>query len=245
MINTIIVDDELAALDLLEAELSRHCPELQIMMRFDNPIKALEMIPELKPDMLFLDIEMPGMNGIQLVEKLHEKGLNCGIVFVTSYREHALSAFGINALEYILKPDLDPERLQNAVEKYQKADLGHQLSNIRDRLSPPNRLRISSTKGFDLIPLDQITHCEADGGVTKIFLYNKTKIVGGKPLGYYGKLLPHPQFIRIHHKYLINRDFIRTFDNKDQIVTLFNDTALPVANQRLHEFFKAIGNWAL
>lgn len=239
IIKTILVDDETDALDILERDLLRHCPDVVVMARCQSAGAALDLIREMRPDLVFLDVEMPGTSGVALAESLRKDGLSVDIIFVTAYRQYGADAFGADAVDYLLKP-VEPEKLKKAVDKVFRRRLEEQLASLHQRLERPTRLRVPSVSGFELLVIEEITHCEADGGVTHLFLTDGRRVTAGRNLGYYDDLLKEAGFCRIHHRYLVNLAYVRHYHNPDHSVTLKTGAVLPVAQQRLRAFLERV-----
>jgi len=209
MIKAICIDDEGHCLDTLSLLLKEYCPQVQIIDQCRSAKKGLEAIEKLNPDLIFLDIEMPVMNGFEMLEQFTE--IPFAIIFTTSYDQYAIKAFHFSALDYLLKP-IDPKELIVAVQKVQvqkKLPSAEQfdilLKQVNHKESSFQKIAIPTAEGFELIPADQVVRCEADDNYTHFFIKNKNKITACRTLKEMEEQLePFPFFIRVHHSWLVN-----------------------------------------
>jgi two-component system LytT family response regulator len=209
MIKAILVDDEIHGLDTLSILLAESCPEVQVIDRCSSAKKAIESIKKLTPDLVFLDIEMPTMNGFELLE--HFGDIPFSVIFTTSYDQYAIKAIRFSALDYLLKP-VDPKELIAAISKIEKKKTpptGEQLQMLMDQLkqkeSTITRVAIPTSEGFELVPADQIVRCEADDNYTYLFLKNAKRIIASRTLKEIEEQLKEfAAFIRVHHSYIVN-----------------------------------------
>jgi two-component system LytT family response regulator len=208
MIAAIIVDDEPYSCESLATLLEKYCKNVKVIDLCYSAETALKSIPENKPNVLFLDVEMPGMNGFELLEKLDE--INFHLVFTTSYDQYAIKAIRFSALDYLLKP-IDREELQKAVEKVSqkiKSTLPQQLEILLNKLhktsSPNQKIALPTMEGLQLIAVDSIIYCASDSNYTIIYLKQKEKIIVSRTLKDIEQMLDEYSFIRVHHSYLIN-----------------------------------------
>ncbi len=169
---------------------------------------AIQSIHEHKPQILFLDIEMPFMNGFELLQKFGE--IDFELIFTTSYDQYAIKAIRFSALDYLLKP-IDREELQKAVQKAvqrNKYPLPQQLEILLQKLKHPtipvNRIAIPTMEGFQLVLAESIISCESESNYTFFFLKNKQKIIASRNLKEIEEILEDYPFIRVHHSYLVN-----------------------------------------
>ncbi|MEO5594257.1 MAG: response regulator, partial [Chitinophagaceae bacterium] len=186
MIRAIIIDDEQHCLDTLSYLLKQNCPEVQLVDQCRSAKSGLEAIRTLKPDLVFLDIEMPIMNGFELLEQLSV--LSFAVVFTTGYDQYAIKAIRFSALDYLLKP-VNPKELVEAIKKVHEArhlPLAEQfqmlLQQIQDKNIGFNKIAVPTAEGFELIPAEQVIYCEAKDNYTHFILANKTKIIACRTL---------------------------------------------------------------
>jgi len=209
MIKAILVDDEVHCLDTLSILLKEYCPEVQVLDRCRSPKLALESIRKLQPNLVFLDIEMPMMNGFELLEQFEE--VPFAVIFTTSYDQYAIKAIHISALDYLLKP-VDPKELVAAIHKVERqkklpsAEQFQMLMNqVQHKGGELTKIAVPTAEGLELIHASEILRCEADDNYTHIFLKNKTKIVASRSLKEVeSQLQSFSFFIRVHHSYIVN-----------------------------------------
>jgi two-component system, LytTR family, response regulator len=209
MIKAILIDDEVHCLDTLSILLKEYCPEVQIIEQCHSGREGLLSIKKTKPDLVFLDIEMPGMNGFEMLELL--SGISFAIIFTTSYDQYAIKAIRFSALDYLLKP-IDPKELIGAVQKVMEQrhlPMAEQfqmlLKQIQNKDHQFNKIAVPTAEGFELIPADQVVRCEADDNYTHVFMKNKTKITACRTLKEVEEQLhDFTFFIRVHHSHVVN-----------------------------------------
>ncbi|HXB31490.1 MAG TPA: LytTR family DNA-binding domain-containing protein [Puia sp.] len=209
MINTIIVDDEVHCLDTLNILLNDYCPEIQVTGKCMSGKKALEAIERIKPELVFLDIEMPSMTGFELLEQFVK--IPFSVIFTTSYDQYAIKAIRFSALDYLLKP-IDHKELVAAVTKVKQQNVQPSVEQFRmlmDQIIHKDngftKIAVPTTEGFELIPADQLVRCEAFDNYTHLYLKNKTRIVACRSLKEVEEQLHNfTSFIRVHNSYLVN-----------------------------------------
>lgn len=208
MITATIVDDEQDCCESLVMLLERYCPEVKVLDICYGAETALQSIKEHRPQILFLDIEMPFMNGFELLEKLED--INFELIFTTSYDQYAIKAIRFSALDYLLKP-IDREELQKAVQKAAQRNqhpLPQQLDLLLQKLKHPTipvtKIAIPTMEGFQLVAVESIISCESDGNYTHLFLTSKRKITASRTLKDVEEILENYPFIRVHHSHIVN-----------------------------------------
>lgn len=208
MITATIVDDEPFCCESLATLLERYCPDVKVLDICYSGAAALQSIHEQKPQILFLDIEMPHMNGFELLAKLPE--INFKLIFTTSYDQYAIKAIRFSALDYLLKP-IDREELQRAVQKVisQVTDpLPQQIEILLQKLHQPfiavNKIAIPTMEGLQMIFVESIISCAADSNYTILLLKNKQKITASRTLKEIEEMLDDYSFARVHNSWLVN-----------------------------------------
>ena len=173
-------------LKTLSILLKEYCPGVQVIGQYENGEAGIEAIKRLKPDLVFLDIEMPHMNGFEMLEKVGE--ISFALIFTTGYDQYAIKAFRFSALDYLLKP-IEHEELKKAVEKVHRhlqhplpQQLEILLQKIHSQSSPINKIALPTMEGLQMIPVDSIISCESDRNYTALLLKNKQKIIVSKIL---------------------------------------------------------------
>lgn len=221
MIKAIIIDDEINCCKTLEIELQMHCNELVDVIGTTTDAKeALKMIPKLKPDLLFLDIEMPWMTGFELLQELTP--IDFDVIFVTAYDQYATKAFKFSAIDYLLKP-IDDEELKNAILRVNdrnppfsnKEHYDLFFENINNQSTKFPKIALKTQEGLEFIKVDNIVRIESESNYATIFLLDKSKIVVVKSLKEFEVLLEPHNFFRSHQSHLINPLHIRKFIKAD------------------------------
>ncbi len=239
----ILVDDEMNALEMLEWMILKNCPDIEIVAMCESPLEGLEKIKALKPDLIFLDIEMPQLNGFDLLDRLgkHESD----VIFTTAYNQFAIKAFKACALDYLLKP-IDPEDLKSAVQKakYKKSRVSTEqldilLSYMRPEKPKSKRIALTTTDHLIFIDTDKIIYCESDSNYTIVFLSNGEKVIVSKTLKDVEEILDGSDFFRIHASYLINMKHVTKFTRGDGgYVVMSNNQHITVSRKKKDEFFE-------
>lgn len=209
MIKSIIIDDELHCLETLSLLLNDYCADVHITEQCRSGKTGLEAIEKHQPDLIFLDIEMPGMNGFEMLEKIPE--VNFAIIFITSYDQYAIKAIRYSAMDYLLKP-VNSKELISAIQKFRmkkvlpSAEQFHMLfSKIQNMEHGFSKIAVPSSEGFELIFAEEILFCKAEDNYTHLVLKNKKKIIACRTLKDIEEQLElFPQFLRVHHSYIAN-----------------------------------------
>ncbi len=249
-IRALIVDDENPCIETLEWDINEYCPGLQIVGRCRNGKEALELIPEVNPELVFLDIEMPGMNGFELLSQLESRSFH--VIFTTAYNQYAIDAFKANALDYLLKP-IDKDELINAVKKLENKrsnsdsvivqSLLDQMTNIMGVTNgkrTPSSVALPSGDGYDFVNIDDIVHCQSESNYTNFYLTNGNRIFISKTLKEVEHLLPKPKFIRVHKSHLVNTEHIKKYiRGQGGEIILTNGQSVAVSRSRKD----AVLNW--
>jgi len=246
MINAIIIDDEAKGRLALREKLSAYCPEVNVIAEAANGQEALLLIQHHKPQLIFLDIEMPRMTGFEMLNELAEK--NFHIIFTTAYDQYAIKAIKYAAFDYLLKP-IDIEELKNAVNKLsaeKNTETVKQVELLNQNMQHPkkqfHKLAIPSLDGLMFYEINDIIHLEANSNYTSIYLTNKTKIIASKTLKEFEEILPEDVFFRTHHSHIINLGFIKRYIKGDGgQIELQNGTYVDVSRRKKDDFLKAIG----
>lgn len=242
MKKVVIVDDENGARELLAKLIQQNFKELEIIDKCDGISSAFKSINKNKPDLVFLDIEMPMGTGFELLSKFDN--INFDVIFVTAYNEYAIQAIKFSALDYILKP-IDIDDLTQAVNKFlsQKSDsidakIEALLSNI-DGAVKHKKIVIADSDGLVFLKPEEIVRCESDGNYTQIHLLNNKKITSSKTLGDYESFLVEQGFFRIHRSHIINLEHIKKFLKEDGgTILMSDDSKLEVSRRKKTEFLK-------
>ena len=216
MVKAILIDDEVHCLNSLSILLNDYCPNVRVMERCMSAKQALMAIGKHNPSLVFLDIEMPVMNGFELLEQFTE--IQFAIIFTTSYDQYAIKAIRFSALDYLLKP-VDPKELIAAVQKVQHQKympVPEQFQMLMNRMKYKdegiNKIAIPTSEGFELIPVERLIRCEANDNYTHLYLKNNIKIVACCSLKEIEEhLQDFPAFLRVHHSYLVNLNEVNKY----------------------------------
>jgi two-component system, LytTR family, response regulator len=239
---TIIVDDEPKNVRILNKLLTDYCPDVKIVGDAGDADAAYKLIEELKPELVFLDIEMPNGNAFDLLDKFIM--INFEIIFITAFESYALKAFKYSALDYLLKP-VSIEDLELAVQKAKTSasskninlQVKSLLHNIQTTSGGPQKLAIHSIDGLEFVNADEIVHLEAEGSYTNIHLKNKSSILSSKSIKDYEDILTKDIFFRVHNSHIVNLKFIKKYHKgRGGYIILEDDTNIEVATRRKNEF---------
>ncbi|PWG05781.1 LytR/AlgR family response regulator transcription factor [Polaribacter aquimarinus] len=244
MIKAVILDDEPKAIQGLSWELSNFEEELEVVATFTEPEKALTYLQASEIDCLFLDIEMPTMDGFQFLEKLEKKDFS--VIITTAYNEYAITALKKEAIDYLLKP-IDTDDLRDALTKVKKhISKGFSADKFEDILlkfnDKLNHKKITINTDGKLVFLEprEIIYVASDGNYSTLFLLGNKKMVVTKKLKEIDELLPSDYFFRIHNSYIINLNKIKEFIKSDGYVVLENNAKIPVSRQKKSAFLEKL-----
>ncbi|AUC85093.1 DNA-binding response regulator [Polaribacter sp. ALD11] len=238
VINAIIIDDEVNACENLRYLLTEFCKNITIVSEAKNVDDAIIQINKHKPQLIFLDIEMPQKNGFQLLDAF--TNINFQIIFVTAYDKYAIKAFEVSAIDYLLKP-IDINRLQKAVEKVSKLLISGKKNNkldlLNDNREKIQKIAIPYKSDYVIVNLRDILCIEADRMYTIIHTINGKKYVAAKKLSYYEDLLCKEQdFLRTHRSWIVNTSAIEMYSKKDKKIQLKNEFEIPISKSYKEKF---------
>lgn len=245
LIKTILVDDERRLLDSLKMMLEKHCPELDIIACCQHSEEAIIQIKKMKPQLVFMDISMPGKNGFEVLNEL--KGLDFKIIFVTAHNEFSIRAFKYSAVDYLLKP-VDEEELILAVNKVEKSigeepkhmDLSALLHNITPGISNQNnKICLGTLTGFQVVLVSDIVYCKAEGNYTNFYLTDKKNILVSRPIIDFDNMLSENDFLRIHKSYMVNLHHIKEYRRGDGgTVIMYSGEEIDVSRRKKDLFLE-------
>ncbi len=243
MLQILLVDDEKDALEALEWKLNNYIDNIKVTT-CDSPIKAIEIINEQKPDVVFLDIQMPEMDGFTMVEKVDYRGFN--LIFTTAHDEFALKAIKVSAIDYLLKP-VDKDELLAAMEKIKKSKKGDLLENklqiLLNNLDDNNKdkINVSADGKVYLLDKDDVVMLKSDKSYTTIFLKSEQQILVSKTLKEVEKKFQFPEFFRVHNSYLINLNHIKEYlKGLGGELIMTNGLTASISRNRKAELFKKL-----
>lgn len=231
-ITAVLIDDEYSALNGLLKKMEQLFPEVNIMGTFQKPEEAIFFLLKEQPDLVFLDIEMPRMNGFELLSKIPQ--VNFQVIFVTAYSEYALEAFKKNAVDYVLKP-VDNKELTASVgkalaiinDKKETQANENLVKMLSETLEKTNKLIVPTSKGMSFIPQEEVLHLEGYEGYTRIHLNDETMILSSYSLGKFEKMLGQ-NFFKCHKSHIVNIPKVRSFENEGYVV-LENAHRVPIS----------------
>ena len=219
MIKAIIIDDEQHCVKSLQSDLEKNCPSIEVTAVCHSAKEGIMSIKKNNPDLVFLDVEMPWMNGFEMLEVLGE--INFSVIFTTAHDEFAAKAFRISAVDYLLKP-VDANDLKAAVQKVEKKmDEGSNLQRIGNLLrnikqpSSDQKIALPQREGYEFVDVASIIYLGAEGAYTKVLIQDKKPMLISRTLGDVEELLPPELFQRIHHSTLVNISYISQFLRTD------------------------------
>jgi two-component system LytT family response regulator len=241
-LRVVIVDDEATSRNVLTGYIHRYCESLEICGEAASAMEALKIIPTTKPDLVFLDVEMPGGNGFDLIDQLDDVAFS--IIFVTAFDQYALKALNCGAAYYLLKP-LSIDDLQAAVKKVQET-LNPSLSKIQNRIVAEGRRKKDEKSGRVVLPLldgfevvlkSEILYCSAHDNFTDVFMKDGRKKMICRTLKFYEELLEEDGFIRVHKSHLINPLHVVKYSRSSGgVITMADGADLPLSPQRKEIF---------
>ena len=239
MINAVIIDDERNNIENLEGLLKKYCPHVEVTGVAMNADNGAELVKRLQPGLLFLDIQMPGKSGFDMLKELQHHSFE--IILITAYDHYAIKAIKFSAIDYLLKP-LDIEELKNAVqkadkrikEKMQNHELGNLLQLIKNREErSDHKLALPTLKETRFVHPKDIIRCESSNAYTSFYISTGEKIVVSKPIYEYDELLSDFGFIRCHQSHLVNKEYIRSWRKGDGgYLILQNGHEIPVSKSK-------------
>lgn len=245
MISAILIDDEQDALESLSWEIKTFCKEIKILDIFSDPEEAISAINYLKPDCVFLDIEMPKMDGFQLLSKLNFRDFD--LVITTAYDNYALKAFKENAIDYLLKP-IDNDDLIKVAKKIAKNKNTQQLGfSLQELLKPyknhQQKVAIPQSGKVVFIQIKNVIFCKSDGNYTTIFLNDNSKLLVSKKIKDVMALFSSEDIVRVHQSYLVNINYVKEYiKNEGYYLILDNGETIPVSKPNRAYILDAIKN---
>ncbi|MBF8149132.1 response regulator transcription factor [Winogradskyella sp. F6397] len=240
MIKIILVDDEPKAIKSLEWEIANFCQGVEVMATFTKPNEAIAYLQKNNPDCVFLDVEMPEMDGFKFLD--YFKNRTFRVVFITAYNQYAIKAIKENAMDYLLKP-IDSDDLVLTIEKIKADKLNTRTYDaLEERLSANTKKRIAiPTEGkLIFVNTENILYCNSDGNYCKIHMVDKKPLFVSKKLKEIVSILPDDDFFRVHNSYVINLKKVNEYLKTDGYVILDNHKKIPVSRSRKLAFLDKI-----
>lgn len=247
MIKVLLIDDEEVAVSLLQLMIERHLPEITSIKTVSSPVAAADAINEYKPDIVFLDIEMPYLNGFEILRSLPE--IFFDVVFTTAYDKYAIQAIKFSALDYLLKP-IDADELKetynrfiekSAVRQNKDAAVKNLLSNLQQENKTRHKLALPTTNGLEFFLPGDIVRCEGMSNYTKFHFLNHHSITTSKTIKEYEEiLLPH-QFVRTHKSHLVNAGFVAGYASATGNLMMKDGSLVEISRRRKKEVLEVLG----
>jgi two-component system, LytTR family, response regulator len=251
MIRTIIVDDESMSCDVLTKMLKLYCPEISIAGIAHSLENARKLIEAEKPELVFLDIELPDGNSFLLLDEL--KDIHFKIIFTTAFSQFAVKAFKCSAIDYLLKP-LDIDELITAVGKYkQPAETSvyqSQIAQLKENINPERKklktIGLATINEIQFVNIEDIVRLEASNNYTCFYMGNGEKITVSHTIKYYEELLAEQNFLRVHQSHIINLEKVKKYQKgKGGSIIMANGDTIHISPQRKDHLLKALtGGWA-
>lgn len=246
MIHAVLIDDEKNALEMLEWQLQTYCSQVAVMATCTNANDGILAIQSHRPELVFLDIEMPVKNGFEVLQFFTEPFFD--VIFTTAYNQFALKAFRFAAFDYLLKP-VDADDLAATVTRYQKkmlhSDIKRQLEILVQQYNQPTilppKVSFSTQEALHFIDPATIVYCESNSNYTTLHFSDGKKLLVSKTLKEVEEVLIHYNFYRIHHSFIINLKHVKRYlKNDGGSIEMTNDAQLPISRQRKQEVVQSI-----
>ncbi|MUU78294.1 LytR/AlgR family response regulator transcription factor [Winogradskyella endarachnes] len=242
MIKTIIIDDEKHCSDRILNLIERQQPNtFNVLKVIDTIEDALELVPQLQPDLVFLDIKIHEKTGFDFLQAIDT--INFKVIFTTAFDNFAIKAFKYSAIDYLLKP-IDADDFNASVSRLRETisqqSMEQQLQNLFKNIKPNQKkvITIPSLTGFETLKIEDIIHLEADTSYTHIYT-KEGKTIVSKPIKFYENLLDDGLFFKTHKSHLINLDHVKQyFKGKQSYVVMSNKAQVPISVRRKEEFLK-------
>ena len=240
----LIVEDEKPARIYLEKLIRKSYPDLEITAIAEDAETAKKYITEIRPDIVFLDIELPGKNGFTLLEEC--KPIPFEVIFTTAFADYAVRAFEYFALGYMVKPVEAVQLKKNLDRAIQRLDnrkmdekMEMMLRMVQTRDEQRKTIPLPTRNGFELVQTEHIVYCRSEGNYTVFYLKDNRSIMVSKQLGIYEKILPGQMFVRIHSQYIVNLSYVMKYSKgSGGSITLGTGGELPVSANRKQEFME-------
>lgn len=246
MMKAILLDDDRSNSEILSKILEMYCPHIAIVGMPENIDQAMLLIKEHKPDLIFLDVDLQAENGFDMVPLILHMDIE--IIFVTAYDQYILQALRANAVDYLLKP-IDIKELIKAVKRAEEKlakKTGHAIQSTPAPSAAKTHLEkkivVPSAKGYEFIPVSDITRLEANGAYTIIFTADSRKVMVSRNIKEYELILPDNTFVRVHRGHIVNIDYVKYyFKGRGGYVEMLNGTAIQVSSRKKAEFLHKFG----
>jgi two-component system LytT family response regulator len=248
MFKAIIVDDEANSREALKGKIKLFCPELDLIGEAEDVASAIKLCEINRPEILFLDVNLAGASGFEVLEQLMQSENKMPeVIFTTAHDEYAIKAIKFSAVDYLLKP-IDPEELVKAVRKVEaKSDfdpslkLNALIENIRQATDSPKKIVIPSSDGLHLVRISEISRCESSSNYTQFHLSTGKTMLASKTLKEFDNILCDFNFERVHKSHLVNMNFVKKYVQSDGGYLVMEDgSKIPVANRKKEQLVQML-----
>lgn len=237
-IKAIIIDDELRARTLLKNILQDSCPDIEVIDSCEDLPNAVKAIRKMQPDLIFLDIEMPGHSGLELLDFFNDDEITFSIIFTTAYQQYALNAIKMDAFDYILKP-IEPEELVRAIDRFKRK---HEQKTAKEPVLSitANKIAIPTSNGIKLINTDSIVYLKADNTYTEIHLNTTEKLIVSRTLkNFEDVLVAFSNFFRSNKSYIVNYNFVSEYVKSDGgYLVMQTKATIPISPDKVSYFLE-------
>ncbi|MEY4877583.1 MAG: hypothetical protein RL708_2733 [Bacteroidota bacterium] len=243
MIKAIIIDDIEHARNTLKKDLATYIPQIEIIGEAGGVVDGARLLKKIKPDILFLDIQMQDGSGFDLLDILPE--IDFKIIFITASDAHAIKAFRYSAIDYLLKP-VDPDELKTAISKFQSSTKNenekYQLlkESLQNQNKPHTRLALNTQEKINVVNIADIIKCESSGNYTTFYLKENKKLLVTRTLKDYEDLLSPQGFYRVHQSHLINTAYIKEFNKNEDEIIMIDNSKIPVSTRKRTDVIKML-----
>lgn len=238
IIKAVIIDDEKASREALHGLLKRYCKNVELIGQADGYTSGIQLLHTHKPDVVFLDIQMPDGTGFKLLENI--ENIDFEVIFSTAFDQYAIKAIKYSALDYLLKP-VNPEDLISSVKKLEEklkrgkdnANIRFLINSMKPQSNEPKKIILSTSEGMHIVEVDNIIRCEAEDYYTKFFLNDGKSIMVSRTLKENEEILSEYHFIRTHKSHLINIRYVKSFLKIDGgSIQMTDGTLIPVSRRK-------------
>ena len=230
-INAIIIDDEVRARVSLQLLLEEYCPNIKILEQCETLAEGIKAINKFKPNIVFLDIEMPAHSGLELFDFFNEEEIDFSVIFTTAYSQYAIKAFKFSAIDYLLKP-IHPEELIEAVKRFEKTK-SQNIKILKENLyqNKLNKIAVPTGNSILFLETDQILYVKGEGSYCEIVLLNGEKIICSRYLKNFEDILSsYCNFLRVQKSYIANLNYVSVYNKSDGGNLEFNNkTCIPIS----------------
>ncbi|MCB9257679.1 MAG: response regulator transcription factor [Chitinophagales bacterium] len=244
-IKSIIIDDEAKARQLLNAMLEEYCQDVEVLASCENLPESIKAIKKHQPDLVFLDIEMPGHNGLEILDFFNEEEVNFSIIFTTAYNQFAIQAFKLSAVDYLLKP-IEGDALEQSVKRFSNVKQKQNYSYLKELVQSKQlkKMSVATSQSIKFIDLSDILFLKGEGAYTHFHLKNGTELLSSKNLKQYEIMLKeNSDFFRCHKSYIINLSYVSDIIKSDGNFVMINERyKVGLSSEKVSELIKILSH---